>query len=53
MITTDELAATAPGKDRVITLWTLSGLVAFISVGGKLAGAAAVPAGIIAYLGKP
>ena len=44
MITTDRLAATT-GKGPVITLWTLSGLVAlaFIGVGGgKLAGTAAM-----------
>ena len=42
MITTEKLAA-ATGKGRVITLWTLSGLVAlaFIAAGGgKLAGTA-------------
>jgi putative oxidoreductase len=44
MITTDKLPATN-GKGRLITLWTLSGLVAlaFIGAGGaKLAGAAAM-----------
>ena len=44
MITTDKLPATT-GKGRLITLWTLSGLVAlaFIGAGGtKLAGAAAM-----------
>src|SRR6266481_7853648 len=44
MITTSELPA-ASGRGRVITLWTLSGLVAlaFIGVGGgKLAGTAAM-----------
>ncbi len=43
-MTTDKLAATT-GKGRVITLWTLSGLVAlaFIGAGGaKLAGGAAM-----------
>ena len=42
MITTDKLAATT-GKGRVITLWTLSGLVALAFIGaggGKLAGSA-------------
>ena len=42
MITTDKLAATT-GKGRVITLWTLSGLVALAFIGaggGKLAGTA-------------
>ena len=42
MITTDKLAATT-GKRRLITLWTLSGLVAltFLAAGGgKLAGTA-------------
>src|SRR6266478_4151300 len=44
MITTSELPA-ASGRGRVITLWTLSGLVAsaFIGAGGgKLAGTAAM-----------
>ena len=44
MITTNTLPA-ASGKGRLITLWTLSGLVALAFVfvgGGKLAGTAAM-----------
>ena len=44
MITTNTLPATS-GKGRLITLWTLSGLVALAFVfvgGGKLAGTAAM-----------